>query len=124
LSQALANRQTVFVDFTADWCWTCKWNETYRLNVAETKTFIEGNEIVTLKADMTHGSPEADALKRRLGGSSIPFYAVFPAATPYEPIVFDGPIGSVDYVLARFEQALSKRASPSPRVSTASIREP
>jgi thiol:disulfide interchange protein DsbD len=107
LSEALASNRTVFVDFTADWCQTCKWNERYRLNVADTKAFVEANGIVTLKADMTHEAPEADELKRRLGGSSLPFYAVFPAAAPDQPIVFDGPIATVQTILDRFQQALA-----------------
>jgi thiol:disulfide interchange protein len=90
LGQMLAEKRTVFVDFTADWCQTCKFNEKMALNVADTKAFVEANKIATLKADMTHEAPDADELKARLGGSSIPFYAVFPAASPKQPIVFDG----------------------------------
>jgi thiol:disulfide interchange protein DsbD len=90
LSEAIAEGRTVFVDFTADWCATCKLNERTSLNVKETKVFVESNGIVTLKADMTGEAPEADELKQRLGGGPLPFYAVFPASAPDKPIVFDG----------------------------------
>jgi suppressor for copper-sensitivity B len=90
LAEMVAAKRTVFVDFTAEWCPTCKTNERFALNVAATKAYVEENQIVTLKADMTNEAPDADELKAKLGGGSIPFYAVFPAATPTRPIVFDG----------------------------------
>jgi thiol:disulfide interchange protein len=121
LSDALSNRRTVFVDFTADWCATCKWNEKYRLNVAETKSFVEDNGIVTLKADMTDEAPEADALRARLGGSSLPFYAVFPAAAPYQPIVFDGPISTKSKVIETLNRAVSLGGRTSRELSAGDI---
>jgi thiol:disulfide interchange protein len=102
----IGNRRTVFVDFTADWCATCKWNERNTLNTGEIKSFVDSQGVITLKADMTHEAPEADELKQRLGGSSIPYYAVFPAASPYEPIVFHGLI-SKSQVLEALEHAVS-----------------
>jgi thiol:disulfide interchange protein len=115
----IVNRRTVFVDFTADWCPNCKFNERFTLNTDEIKSFVDSQGVVTLKADMTHEAPEADELKRRLGGSSIPYYAVFPAAAPYEPIVFDGVI-SKDQVLEALQRAVSQKgptASAGPVIS-------
>jgi thiol:disulfide interchange protein DsbD len=113
LAEMLANKRTVFVDFTADWCPNCKVNEATALNVADTKAFIESNQIATLKADMTNEAPDADDLKARLGGGGvpIPYYAVFPAEAPNQPIVFDGLI-TKSRVLETLKKALSLKAGP------------
>ncbi|MBT6495622.1 MAG: hypothetical protein HOL01_13825, partial [Planctomycetaceae bacterium] len=58
LQAALAEKKTVLVDFTADWCMTCKTVEKFALNTPETKRLIEQHDIVTLYADYTHQSPE------------------------------------------------------------------
>ncbi|MGE3775994.1 MAG: cytochrome c biogenesis protein CcdA [Pirellulaceae bacterium] len=111
LQDALAQRKTVLVDFTADWCATCKLNESVALNVAETKDFVQTHGIVTLKADMTGDAPEADELKRRLGTKAgLPIYAVFPATAPTQPILFDGPITS-SRVLTALKQALGSETA-------------
>jgi len=82
LTQYTAAGKTVFVDFTADWCPTCKANEAVAIDRPETRRFIADNVIIALKADKTQPAPEVDELLRKLGNKagSIPFYAVFPAA--------------------------------------------
>jgi len=56
------------------------------------KDFVEANDIVMMKADMTRKSPEIDELLVKLGNRTkqIPFYAIFPAGRANEPIVMDG----------------------------------
>ena len=64
------------------------------MNVEKMKVFVEANDIVMMKADKTKKSdwPEIDELLISLGNPSrqIPFYAIFPAGRPNEPIVMDG----------------------------------
>jgi thiol:disulfide interchange protein len=85
-------RYTVMVDFTADWCPTCKTNEQFVLSSKATEKVIEENNIVFLVADITNGHPEAEDLLLRLGNKqrTIPYVAIFPADNPNEPIVLDG----------------------------------
>ncbi|MFB3107003.1 MAG: protein-disulfide reductase DsbD family protein, partial [Pseudomonadales bacterium] len=92
LEKLIADGKTVLVDFTADWCLTCKTNETVALNTSETRRFVEANGIATLKADKTQPAPEVDELLELLGNKagSIPYYAVFPAGNPNRPILLDG----------------------------------
>jgi thiol:disulfide interchange protein len=56
------------------------------------KDFVEANGIVMMKADKTKTSPEIDELLVKLGNRTkqIPFYAIFPAGRPNDPIVMDG----------------------------------
>ena len=116
----MAQGKTVFVDFTADWCLTCKSNEAVALNQPEVKMFVDSNGVVTLKADKTQPSPEIDELLALLGnkGRSIPFYAVFPAVAPNKPILLDGLFTSPGPIL----QAL-RAAGPSTGIPVATAAE-
>ena len=80
------------MDFTADWCLTCKSNESVAINQPEVAELIRRDGIVALKADKTEPAPEVDQLLRQLGNNSasIPFYAVFPDKNPAQPITLDG----------------------------------
>jgi len=85
--EALAKGQPVIVDFTADWCLTCKVVEKTTLNTDSTRDVVDTHGFVTLKADWTDGSDEIRDLLNRLGGDSIPTLAVFSPVKPNEPIV-------------------------------------
>jgi len=107
LKKLTAEGKTVFVDFTADWCLTCKSNEAVALNTATTKKFIEANGVATVKADKTGLALEVDELLMRLGnkGGSIPFYAIFPANNPNKPILLDGLFTSPQPILDALQTA-------------------
>lgn len=88
LDRLTREEKTVMVDFTADWCVTCRALERFILNTAETKEFVTSHGIVPLVADMTEYPPEESDLLRRLsGGKAVPVLAIFPAGRPQEPIV-------------------------------------
>jgi suppressor for copper-sensitivity B len=71
--------KTVLVDFTADWCWTCKLNLRLAIETNEVKDLIAQNQVVPLLADWTDGSPEIKKMLESLDSASIPFLAIFPA---------------------------------------------
>lgn len=102
-------QHTVLVDFTADWCLTCKYNEQFALNTAPVAQWVHENHVVCLKADMTRENWEAEALLIQLGNHarSIPFLAIFPADRPNEVLVLDGPLTPGDVLDAL------RRAGPS-----------
>jgi thiol:disulfide interchange protein len=82
LEKAHDARRNVFVDFTADWCLTCKTNEKVVYTNDEIKALLAKKGFLVMKADETGDSPRAQAIKRlreELGAYSIPFMAVFPA---------------------------------------------
>lgn len=107
LKQLARERKTVLVDFTADWCQTCKFLEATVLNTAETRKLIEANQIVTLQADWTDGSPEISSMLEALGGKMVPVIAIFPAGRPNEPIVFRGA-----YTMQGLHNAIKSLAAP------------
>ncbi len=87
LASLTADGQTVLVDFTADWCLTCKANERFALNTPEVSRVVTANRVIAMKADYTDDSPEIKSLLELLRSRSVPLCAIFPAATPREPVV-------------------------------------
>ena len=91
LDQLLKDEQTVMIDFTADWCLTCKTLEATVLNTTGVREAVDRNQVVTLVADMTDYPEEESKLLELLGGSrQVPVLAIFPAGRPNEPIVLTG----------------------------------
>lgn len=86
LSSALG-QETVVVDFTADWCPTCKVLEQTNLTPSRLNGLKERYGVRLMRADLTERNPEAEALLQSLGSKSIPLIAVFPKARPDEPLV-------------------------------------
>ena len=106
---------TVLVDFSADWCMTCKYNLATAIETSKVKTEIERNRVVPLLADWTDGSPEIKLMLESLQSKSIPVLAVFPAARsddrPPEPIVLRDLITETQ-VLTAIREAGPSRAAP------------
>jgi thiol:disulfide interchange protein DsbD len=114
----------VFVDFTAAWCLSCKFNERAALRREETERYIESNGITVLIADKTTESPEIEALLDELGNTSgtIPYYAIYPPGGG-EPVVFNDIPLTPTKLLDYFEQALGGAAGAMVETRTAAEAE-
>tara|TARA_B110000495_G_C22984808_1_gene579311 strand:- start:1166 stop:1528 length:363 start_codon:yes stop_codon:yes gene_type:complete len=71
-----AGRQ-VFVNITADWCLTCKFNEINVLSNAKVITAFESTGTVYMQGDWTLPSKEIEDFLTTQGRAGIPFYGVF-----------------------------------------------
>lgn len=80
LAELRSSGATVLVDFSADWCMTCKLNLATAIETDKVREAIEANRIVPLLADWTEESPEIKATLESLQSKSIPVLAIFPAA--------------------------------------------
>lgn len=87
LDSAVASGSTVFLDLTAEWCWTCKVNERTVLADSEVEDLLREYDIVTLKGDWTRRDPEITSILKRHGRAGVPFYAVYPAGNASAVIV-------------------------------------
>jgi thiol:disulfide interchange protein len=88
LGQLLADRKTVMIDFTANWCPSCQFNSARAINRQGVAKVVRANGVVPLLADWSDKSPEIERMLDALNHSaSIPLLAVFPAGRPNEPIV-------------------------------------
>jgi thiol:disulfide interchange protein/DsbC/DsbD-like thiol-disulfide interchange protein len=101
--------QTVFIDFTAEWCWTCKVNERAVLMDDEVRARFAEDDVALVKADWTNSDPEITRLLSAFGRSGVPLYVVFPGGRLDEPLVLPEII-SVELVLDKLGQAAALRA--------------
>ena len=120
LESLIRDGKPVFIDFTADWCLTCKGNEAAAIETEAVAQAIRDSGAVALRADKTEPSPDVDALLRKLGNAaaSIPFYAVFSPNDPSNPVLLDGAFVSSE----PFVQAIADAKKPTPDLASVSIR--
>lgn len=86
LQSELAQGHTVFVDFTAAWCLTCKFNEATVLESAAVREAFQRRGIVKIKADWTNADPAITKILKQFGRPGVPLYVLYPAGK--SPIVF------------------------------------
>jgi thiol:disulfide interchange protein len=79
LAALRAEGRAVFLDFTADWCITCKVNERVALSKPEVAAAFAEKNIVALQADWTNSDEVVTKALEGYGRNSIPLYVYYPA---------------------------------------------
>lgn len=95
----------VFMDFTAEWCASCKANEKAFLETDTVRGSLQKTGILPMKADMTNENTELDALLEKLGRNGIPVYVIFFPDGTYDllPVTI-----TAEMVAGRLEEAAKK----------------
>lgn len=104
LAEARAQGKTVLVDFTANWCLTCKLNLKTAINREAVRELIQRNDVVPLLADWTDKNDAIKTALAELNSLSIPLMAIYPADPGAEVIVLRDLLTQGDVVEA-LEQA-------------------
>ncbi len=105
LNKALNENKTVFLDFTADWCLTCKVNEKTVIETDAVRGKLKELNVLPMKADWTNRDPDITKLLSRFERSGVPLYVVFPAGRPAEPHPLPDGILTQDLVLDALDKA-------------------
>lgn len=79
--------RVVFVDFTADWCLTCKVNEKFAINTPAVREKLRAVNAVALLADNTLSPPEIAAELQLHGRAGVPLVLVYPRDAAQPPLV-------------------------------------
>jgi thiol:disulfide interchange protein/DsbC/DsbD-like thiol-disulfide interchange protein len=94
LDNALQSGRPIFVDFTADWCLTCKANERFALDSTAVRQAFAQHRVVVLRADWTHGDPEITQILKEHGRAGVPMYLFYPGGKDRPPMILPELISS------------------------------
>ena len=87
LEAELKQGHAVFVDFTAAWCLTCKFNEANVLESGAVREAFRSRGVTKIKADWTNADPAITKILKQFGRPGVPMYVLYPG-NHAEPILF------------------------------------
>jgi thiol:disulfide interchange protein DsbD len=87
VAAALEAGQPVFIDFTADWCLTCKFNERTVLTREDVRATFAQHKVAFFVADWTRRDARISAKLAEFGRAGVPMYLVVSPASPGKPEV-------------------------------------
>ena len=108
VEQLVAADRHVFVDFTAEWCWTCKVNKRAALDDGRVRARFAELDVALVRADWTNRNPEITDVLSAFGRPGVPLYVIFPAGRADHPLVLPE-ILTPGLVLQSLEEAASLR---------------
>ena len=77
IAELNAAHENIFVDFTADWCLTCKFNHKIILDTDRFAKFVTQNNVHLFVADITEHNAQYSAALQAYGRDSIPLYVYY-----------------------------------------------
>jgi thiol:disulfide interchange protein len=91
----------VFVNLTADWCLTCKFNERAAIGTAQVREAMARRGVVSLVGDWTRPDPALTAVLGRFDRAGVPLYLLYgPTGDPLVLPQLLTPAGMVEAIEA------------------------
>ncbi len=87
LQRLLAAGKPVFLDFTADWCITCKFNMRTAIDTRAVREAFEKLGIVPMLADWTNSNPEITRKLAEFDRVGVPFYLFYAPGRENDPVI-------------------------------------
>ncbi len=87
LQRVLAAGQPVFLDFTADWCITCKFNLRTAIDTKAVREAFTRLGIVPMLADWTNSNPEITRKLAQFDRVGVPFYLFYAPGKADDPVI-------------------------------------
>ncbi len=82
IPEIIFNNEVVFLDITADWCITCKFNKINVLNSERVSEFFDKQEVILIKADWTQPNEKITKFLKKYNKFGIPFNAFYSSKFP------------------------------------------
>ena len=82
IKKLVADRKTVLVDITADWCVTCQLNKRFVLDASRVVEALKAGSIIGMRADWTTPNDEIAEYLGSFGHFGIPFNVVYGPQKP------------------------------------------
>ena len=82
IPEIIVNNEIVFLDITADWCITCKFNKINVLNSKTVSDFFDSQEVTLIKADWTQPNEKINKFLKKYNKFGIPFNAFYSSKFP------------------------------------------
>ncbi|MGE3540201.1 MAG: protein-disulfide reductase DsbD family protein [Candidatus Tectimicrobiota bacterium] len=79
LQATRANKQSVFVDFTAAWCITCQVNKLTVLDTEAARKLFQAGKVFLMRGDWTTYDSRITEALAAFGRTSVPLYVFYPA---------------------------------------------
>jgi thiol:disulfide interchange protein len=109
LDSELKQGRAVFIDFTATWCITCKYNETAVLEAAAVRDAFQRHGVTKIKGDWTNADPAITKILKQFGRPGVPMYVLYPG-NHADPILFPELL-TQSYVLEKLETVSAQVAA-------------
>ena len=87
LETLIQEKKTIFLEFTADWCLTCKVLEASVLSNRSVSDALQRPGVAAVKADWTTRDDAITALLQRFGRSGVPLFVIIPEGDMERAIV-------------------------------------
>jgi thiol:disulfide interchange protein/DsbC/DsbD-like thiol-disulfide interchange protein len=87
LETEIKQGNAIFIDFTAAWCLTCKFNEAKVLEATAVRDAFQRHGVTKIKADWTNADPAITKILKQFGRPGVPMYVLYPG-NHAEPILF------------------------------------
>ncbi len=78
VEQLVSEGKPVFLDFTADWCTSCKANELLTLSRSDVTETFQDLGVTLVKGDWTKKDPVITAALAQYGRAGVPLYVLYP----------------------------------------------
>jgi thiol:disulfide interchange protein len=86
VAAAVRAGKPVFVYFTADWCLSCKVNETTSIDRSEVRETFKAADVQVLTGDWTNGDPAITRFLESRGRAGVPLYLWYAPGKPPEEL--------------------------------------
>ena len=78
MAQLKSEGKPFFLDFTADWCTSCKANELVALSNGDVVNKFQELDVVLVKADWTKQDPVITKALAEFNRAGVPLYVLYP----------------------------------------------